>query len=134
MSVLKEKFGIRYYAELGIIDLFGLSLSESELKERVKFDDQDSCGSQWHSFYENMNISDIDAMVNEVKNIIKKETGEVPCVVRFFAVPDFEYLGFILYPIAKITNNGSTFVFSKNKSLFEYLNEVNGYPISVETI
>ena len=134
MSVLKEKFGIKYYAELGIIDLFGLSLSENELKERARFDSQDSYGSHWRSFYENINASDIDAMVSEIKNIIKNETNEEPCVVRFFAVPDFGYLGFNLCPIAKITNNGSTFVFSQSKGLLEYLNEVNGIQFSIEMV
>lgn len=52
MSTLKEKFEIQYMAELGIIDLFGLSLSEEELKKRVQFDIKDEYGSHFHSFCE----------------------------------------------------------------------------------
>lgn len=133
-SVLKEKFGIQYYAELGIIDFFGLSLSKDDLKARVNFDFEDSYGSNQHSFYQRIDIADVDDMVEEIKQIIKENTGEEPVVVRFFAIPDFEYLGFNLCPIAKITNNGSTFVFSKDIKIFECLNEVNRYVISIEEI
>lgn len=134
MSVLKEKFGIRYYSELGIIDLFGLSLSKEELKERIEFDFHDTYGSARHSFYEEINTSDIDDMIDEIKNIIKADSGENPIIVSFFAVPDFGELGFNLCPIAKILNNGSTYVFSKDKNIFEYLNRINGFYLSIKEI
>lgn len=134
MSILKEKFGINCYAEVGIIDLFGLSLSVSELKERVEFDFHDSYGSNTHSFYNRINCEDIDNSVSEIKSIIKQETGEEPHTVRFFAIPNIEYLGFDLCAIAKIDNNGSTFVFSQGERLLEYLNEPVGYWLSVKEV
>jgi len=131
---LKDKFGIKYYAELGIIDLFGLSLSKDELKERVEFDYNDTYGSNAHSFYNSIDANDIDDIIKEIKEIIRLQSGEEPIVIRFFAIPNFTYLGFDLCPIAKISNNGSTFVFSGDKDIFEYFNRVNGYYLSIEEI
>ena len=134
ISKLKEKFGLKYFAELGIIDLFGLSLSRDELEERIIFDHKDTYGSHAQSFYNNVDVEDIDSAVNEIKEIIKLKYGEEPIVIRFFAIPDFEYLGFNLCPIAKISTNGSTFVFAKDKEIFEYLNRSNGYYLEIEEI
>lgn len=134
MTVLKEKFEIRYMAELGIIDLFGMSLSEEELKTRVEFDVKDEYGSHFHSFYNRIASSDVDSAIEEVEQIIKNKTNEMPVLVRFFAIPDFAYSGFELSIVAKIDNNGSTFVFSKTKKLLEYLNEETGYDLFIQEI
>lgn len=58
----------------------------------------------------------------------------MPVVVRFFAIPDFTYLDFELAIIAKIENNGSTFVFSKSKKILAYLNEETGYDLWIQEI
>lgn len=134
ISKLKDKFGIKYFAELGIIDLFGLSLTGDELKERVKFDYNDTYGSNAHSFYNNVDMADIDNIIKEIKEIIRLKSGEEPVVIRFFAIPNFTYLGFDLCPIAKISNNGSTFVFASDKEIFEYFNRINGYYLEIEEI
>lgn len=129
-----KKLGINCYAEIGIIDLFGLSLSKEELKERIEFDSKDTYGSHFHSFCNQTSCSDIDNAFEEIKQIIKRRTGEEPGVIRFFAIPDFDYTYFRLYAIAKISNNGATFVFSNDSRLFNYLTETNGYPVIVEEI
>ena len=118
-----NKLGIKYYSELGIIDFFGLTLSAEELKGRL--DDESSYGSNLDIGYGTIEEEDIDRAIEQVTSIVTKEWGEPPHIIRFFGIPVFDNLSFTLCIIAKIENNGSTIVFTKNKKVLEKLD--SGY-------
>jgi len=121
-----EKMGIKYYSELGIIDFFGLALSDKELKERIRFDESDLYGTHSNTGYTSLEESDIDRAVLEISQVVEEHWGEKPHTVKFFGIPDFEYLKFSLCAIAKISDNGSTIVFANNERIITVLDE-NGH-------
>lgn len=105
-----KKLGLRYYAELGIIDFFELSMTSEQIIDNFN-------GSS------NIEKEIIEGCVTEIEKFIEEKTGEKPHTVRFFTIPDFSYNGFCIGAVAKISNNGSTFVFCK------YSNYLNGLDV-----
>ena len=120
-----KKVGFKYYAEMGIIDIFNLTMTASELKQKINESESP------YTNYIDFTSEDIDACINEITKIINDDTGESPHTIRFFAIPNFSYSTFDLGCVAKIDNNGSTFIFASNK---QYFNAFDVYHSSIKEI
>lgn len=105
---------LRYCAEMGIIDFFEGTMTAQEYVQ--KFDD--------YSYYKAENIY---GCVDEIKSYIEELSGEEPHTIRFFGIPDFSYNMFRIACVAKISNNGSTFILCNDKG---YLEAIDSYGYS----
>lgn len=117
------KLGLNYYAEMGIIDFFGLTLSRDEIVARMENEEFE----KYSTGYNKVTAEDIDTAILKITEIVKMETNEELHTIRFFGTPSFADLSFDLGCVAKISNNGSTFLFAKDKDLFGFLDRDNGY-------
>lgn len=124
--VKMEKFenikalGLKYCAEMGIIDFFDVTMTAQECAQK----------NNEYSFYNSANIL---GCVDEVKGYIKDISGEEPHTVRFFGIPDFAYCTFRIACVAKIENNGSTFVLYNDKGYFDYIDNC-GYGPTIKKV
>ncbi len=113
---------LRYYADVGIFDFFELTMDADELKKRAvpeeEFDNEN------REFSYGFTSKDVDNCIEAVKQIVLQEGGEEPHTIRFFAMPIIENENFYLGCVAKITNNGITYIFSKDKRIFNNTNIV----------
>lgn len=108
-----KKLGLKYYAEVGIIDDFGLSMTPEELKGKL-FDPNINymgmCG---------FDVEDVDICLEKVKEIVYSKSDEEPHTIRFFSIPNFNNFSFDIGCVAKIDNNGCTYIFAKDKKFIE---------------
>ena len=111
-----KKLELRYYAELGIIDDFELSMTSEQIIRAFGIEREV-----------------IEGCVSEIEQFIEEKEGEKPHTVRFFTIPDFSYGTFYIGVVAKISNNGSTFIFAKDSN---YLNGIDseGYRPTIEKV
>lgn len=126
-----KKIGLLYYLEIGIIDFFGITFSPEELKNKIDIEDCETIGNILTS-------EDIDICVDEIRRIIHLETKEEPHTIQFFAIPNPSYNTFDIGCVAKIMNNGSTYMFSNNKEYLqvykEYLQVYNEYDNDIKSV
>lgn len=107
-----KKLGLKYYSEIGIIDFFELTMSSDELKKKIDPKTNEMVGCSF-------NMNDVDVCVEKIKEIIYSETHEKPHIVRFFSIPNFDYNNFDIGCVAKIDNNGSTYIFANDRKFIE---------------
>lgn len=107
-----KKLGLKYYSEVGIIDFFELAMSPDELKRKIDPKNNYMVGCEF-------NINDVDVCVKKIKEIIYSETHEEPHTIKFFSIPNFDYNNFDIGCVAKISNNGSTYIFVNDKKYIE---------------
>jgi hypothetical protein len=110
---------LRYYADVGIFDFFELTMDADELKKRAvpeEFDNEN------REFSYGFTSKDVDNCIEAVRKIVRQDSGEHPHTIRFFAMPIIESENFYLGCVAKITNNGTTYIFSKDKIIFNNTN------------
>lgn len=114
-----KSLGLKYYAEMGIIDFFGFTMTISEVIQKIE---------ESTSFRKEVLIG----CEKEIKEFIKEISGEYPHTIRFFPIPDFSYGTFNLGCVAKIDNNGSTYILCGNR---EYFTAVDcGYDPNVKKV
>lgn len=106
-----EKFGFTYFAELGQMDYWGMTLTKDELQEKIVGD------IYFPGMTEKITKEDVEICHNSIIEIIAKETGEEPVKIGYFAFPEFTYNTFKIGCVAKIENNGSSFVFLDDSDL-----------------
>ena len=110
---MKHEF--RYHKELGIIDWFFGTLTKDELIKAYKEDFEASGLSAF--------VKEMDEKELGIISTIQAEENEAPHTIRYFVIPDFS--GFIMEvsAVAKISNNGSTYLFTDNEQLMDmYIN------------
>lgn len=113
-----QKLGLKYYSEIGIIDFFELTMSSDELKRKVDSRNNEMIGCSF-------DMDDVDICIEKIKEIIYSETHENPHTVRFFSIPNFDYGSFDIGCVAKIDNNGSTYIFANDSKFIENYQSYN---------
>lgn len=111
---------LRYYADVGIFDFFELTMDADDLKKRAV--PEEEFDSENREFCYGFTSKDVDNCIEAVKKIVFKEGGEEPHTIRFFAMPIVENENFYLGCVAKIDNNGTTYIFTKDKRIFNNRN------------
>ncbi|KOA18323.1 hypothetical protein CLHOM_32200 [Clostridium homopropionicum DSM 5847] len=104
---------------MGIIDYFEFTMTTNEVIKKIADDP---------SYSKEI----IMGCEREVKEFINENSGEYPHTVRFFAIPDFSYGTFNLGCVAKISNNGSTYILCGNREYFSAVDA--GYDPSVRLV
>lgn len=110
-----------YYIYSGIIDNFNFTLSKEEAFKSYVYD----------NIY--LGVSDVNDAIEFrkrlekleeiVKATIYKEEKEYPCIIRYFGIPGYECYEVLLCVVAKVNNNGSTYIFSEDKEFLERYND-----------
>ena len=107
---------LKYYTCIGIIDYFELTMTKEEAIEKVANDIR-PWEEEPKKEYKKQAIVAINNIENSVKKIINDIENEIPHTIRYFAIPNYDKL----CVVAKIYNNGSTYVFSPDKDFLKYL-------------
>jgi len=111
---------MNYYSYMvvgGPIDVFNGCMSANELIQTIEpgsfIEGIPSNDEEFRSYAENelRNIREIEKFVTQV---INKEHGESPQTIKFFALPLLNDFITDICCIAKIGNNGTTFIFTNN--------------------
>ena len=113
-----KALNLKYCSELGIIDFFDGALKANQFIANLD------------KKYSQFNKEAILGAVEEVESYIESISNEKPCIIRFFTTPDFDSNLFNIVCVAKISNNGSTFIIANSKEYIETL----GNPYSIEII
>lgn len=120
---------MKYYAGVGIIDFFELTMDKTELAIRLSkigesgapvFDNE---GNLVEESYSVAKMKKIEGVEEEIREIIYKVAKEYPHTIRFFPVPNPDYNAFDVCVVAKIDNNGSTYIFAPDKNYLESIND-----------
>lgn len=108
----------KYVLSTGPIDFFYLTLSKEQLYKNIK--------SEIYSDNEEININGFRNVDDLEKYIIDfvSDIEEKPYIIRYLGIPQHNGCDCELVVIAKISNNGTCFIFSNNK---KYLEAVKGY-------
>lgn len=64
-------------------------------------------------------LDEVEQEINQINDFLLKEEDEKPHTIRFFSVPNYDGSTFDTYAVAKISNNGSTYIFGNSKELLE---------------
>lgn len=115
-----KQLNLKYYAEVGIIDFFQCTMTTSEAIDKL-------------SGVENYSTEVLNGCEKDVREFIYSISKEYPHTIRFFAIPDLNYSMFRLGCVAKIQNNGSTYILCGDRNYFNGINEP-GYGPEVEKI
>jgi hypothetical protein len=111
----------RYIAEGGMIDFFNLAFTHDEIVSKVinheDSNSADSCGLDRKDCSE----SSIDEAIEQIIDLVYKKEHEYPVIIRFFTLPNFEYLRMDIYAVAKIDNNRPTFIFGNDRNIIKAL-------------
>jgi len=108
---------MRYYAFVGIIDFFELTFDKKELAIRLTNDDiflADDEGNTFENCYSLDKMNSIEKIEEQIREIVFKEEKEYPHTIRYFAIPNPNYCDFDIGAVAKVSNNGSTYIFTPN--------------------
>lgn len=112
----------KYMLEGAILDYFPLTIDSNSLKGLLT---RDFLGYSYNTTQANELV---DGLVNQINSEIYKKSKEEPLKIRFFSIPDFDYMTMQVCAVAKIDNDGTTFVFSNNYEFLESLSQ--GYSFS----
>ncbi|MBN1042384.1 hypothetical protein FDB64_10845 [Clostridium botulinum] len=112
-----KKLGLKYYAEMPPIDFFDGTMTTQEVINK--------CGQ-----YTGEVMKECE---NEIKEFIKEVSKEIPHTIRFFAIPDLHYGSFKLGCVAKIHNNGATYILCGNEAYIDAIDEP-GYRFNIKSI
>lgn len=95
----------------GIIDWFEHTLSKQELILKTLEANIDKTFNEISS--------DFSECEEQIKEVIFKQEKEYPHTIRYFSVPNFDQLAFDVYAVAKIDNNGSTYIFGSDERVID---------------
>lgn len=114
----------KYVIEGSPIDFFYTMQSKNSLIQAY-------CDEQVEdsNFIDNLNTN-YDFIISTVEKI----SCEKPTIVRYFSIPRYGYCDMELCAIAKIDNNGTTFMFTNNKDFAEFISEKSGYWFEVKNL
>lgn len=112
-------FDLRYCSELGIIDDFSLVLDEEQFINILAKDAL-------------VSLEKIKGCTKDVKKYIKEISGEEPVEIGFFSIPDFDSNCFNFAIVAKIENNGSTYLICDDKNYLE--NIISTHKVDIREI
>lgn len=110
-----------YYIDGGIIDDFYLTFSQEELIKNYCYDMSFKGGidrERTVEFCEKLKV--IETLV---KKTVLKEEKEPPILLKYYGIPNFNSLDFTLCIVAKVENNGSTYIFSEDENFIKSLND-----------
>lgn len=114
---------MRYFQCIGIIDFFKLAMNKKELILKLMDKDEFLEGDEYDLSILAKIIKEIEDTENKVKEIIFRKEEEYPHTIRYFVMPNPDYCDFDIYVIAKVSNNGSTYVFAPNEKYLEEMSD-----------
>lgn len=120
---LMEK-DFKYVIDGSPIDYFYTTLSKEDLIQAYR--NEYCCSGE---FVENLNAN-YDFIVSTVERL----GHEKPHTVRYFSIPRYGWCDMELCAVAKIDNNGTTFMFTNNREFAQFISENSGYSFDVETL
>ncbi len=107
------KNGFRYHCEIGIVDWFFGSMTKEEIINSYQDElEAVGCSGNTEEF-----ANDINFKEKSIISTIQAEQDEDPFIIRYFVTPAISGLSMEVSAVVKISNNGSTFLFTNNELL-----------------
>lgn len=108
---------MKFFAEVGAVNFFQLSMTKGEILQKLFPSFEVRKNDMPHFLKELTDLTEVEQKINKA---ILREFSEEPHVIRYFTVPNIDNNTFELFAIAKIFNNGSTFIIGPNKKLLKF--------------
>jgi len=119
----------KYLIEGSPIDYFYTAFSKEMLIQSYKNETSEDGSGDSKVFEENLN-DNYDFIVSTVERI----SGEKPHTIRYFSIPRYGWCDMEICALAKIDNNGSTFMFTNNKEFAKFISENSGYNFNLKLL
>jgi hypothetical protein len=110
------------------IDFFYACLSKDSLISNYR-DEAKHLGGSISEFE-----SKVDKAIEFVKSTVEKMSDELPHTIKFITIPRYGFCDTEICMLAKISNNGTTYLFTDNKDFAEFISENSGYGFRVRKI
>ncbi len=111
----------KYVLSISPIDFFALTLTKDQIIENIRYENSIN-GSQDNTKYYLNGFNNIDELEAYISNYIVN-IEEKPHTIRYMCTPEMDGGNSLeLAVIAKISNNGTCFIFSNNKGYLELIN------------
>lgn len=95
------------------IDYFHGTMSKDELIENADFSFVNGEDVRRLEF-----AKEVEEMCGYIRGWIDKDAGELPHTIQFFSIPNFDNAEMDICAMAKISNNGTTYMFTNNEKFY----------------
>ncbi|KEI09286.1 hypothetical protein Z957_05110 [Clostridium sp. K25] len=123
------KASFKYVIEGGQFDSFYALFTKEQLFESYREEALRNHESGINEYKESLN-NNYKFIESTVKNI----SGEAPRIIKYFSIPRYAYGDMEICALAKIVKNGTTFMFTNNKSFADFISDTSGYRFNVRTL
>ncbi|MBO0571161.1 hypothetical protein [Clostridium botulinum] len=123
--MIKDNF--KYVLEGTQIDFFFSAFSKEQLIESYR---EESSRYGYGITFEKKLENNYDF----VKSTVKEICGESPHTIRYFSIPRYGWGDMDICALAKIENDGTTFMFTNNREFAEFISDTSGYSFSVKAL
>lgn len=113
----------KYYFEGTQIDFFSGAMTKEQLIESLE---KDYISSSSESIIED-NYSFVYEKVLEISK-------EQPHTIRYFSIPRYGYGDMEICALAKVHNDGSTYMFTNDKNIAKFISIMSGYDFEICTL
>jgi hypothetical protein len=111
-------FNFNYYANAGIVDFFELAYDKYELIERLSRDYSEIVSTGKDDWLKELNDFEDDLVT-----IMELKENEKPYLIKYFGLPSFNDGHFRLCCLARISNNGITYLVAEDKETILFLSD-----------
>ena len=120
VNKIKSGENFKYVLSISPIDFFALTLTKDQIIENIR-NENSIHGSQDNVKHYLNGFNNIDELEEYISNYISN-VEEKPHTIRYMCTPELDGgNGMELAVIAKISNNGTCFIFSNNKDYLELI-------------
>lgn len=116
------KTSFKYLIEGTPIDFFFSTFSKQQLLESFKKESSRLGVGESLKFEK-----DIEENAAYIEAIVKKIANETPHTIEYFSIPRYAWCDMEICALAKIQNNGTTFMFTNNKEFADFIIKNSGY-------
>jgi len=122
-----ENKKFKYMIEGSPIDFFYGTFSKEELIRSYE--------AEMLSIYQSNGSNDFKSNLNSkhefIKTIVEKSSRELPHTIKYFLIPRYSWADMEICALAKISNNGTTFLFTDNEEFANCISHSSGYDFNI---
>jgi len=125
--MLKNNF--KYLIEGSPIDFLFSTFSKKQLIESYR-EEASKYGIESRDEF----IGALESNHEFITSTVEHFSGEKPHTIRYFSIPRYDYCDMEICALAKIQNNGTTFMFTDNIEFADFISENSGFSFNIRAL